>query len=69
MQTEVPARMRKVVEMSENKPVKSGELMALLNEVHTMCNVWSEVPDFIFLEKLEIFFKFGKKVVIFKKLR
>lgn len=49
--------------------MKSGELMALLNEVHTMCNVWSEVPDFIFLEKLEIFFKFGKKVVMFKKLR
>lgn len=43
-------------------------LMALLNEVHTMCNVWSGVPNFIFLENLEIFFKFGKRVVMLKKL-
>lgn len=47
--------------MSETSQLGSGEVLTLLNEVHAMCNVWSGLSDFIFLEKLEIFLNLTKR--------
>ena len=47
--------------MSEMSQLESAELMTLLNEVHAVCNVWSGLSDFVFLEKLEIFLNLAKR--------